>query len=93
MEGTNPELKVSGTTIPSKLGGAIVKYLEEAPEVVVAAMGDQAVSKAVKGIIVAQSFLSASAREFKMKLGFRNNKDTRADREVTVIVFCLERNW
>lgn len=88
-----PELKVSGTTIPSKLGGAIAKYLEEQPKITVLAMGDPAVGKAVKGIIVAQAFLASAAYDFTLKVGFRTVKDADDGKDVTVIVFFLSRNW
>lgn len=86
-----PELKVSGATVPNKLGGAIVKFLHESPKIVVMAMGEKAVSQAVKGIIVAQSFLASSAEEFNLKMGFRTQEEE--DKVVTVIVFHLERAW
>jgi stage V sporulation protein S len=93
MENNNVELRVSGTTAPNKLGGAIVKYLNETPKIILLAMGDKAVSQAVKGVIVAQSFLASSALDFNLKMGFKTNKDTKSDREVTVIAFYISRNW
>ena len=93
MSNTTPELKVSGTTVPSKLGGAIVKYLNETPKVILLAMGDKAVGQAVKGVIVAQSFLASSALDFSLKVGFKTNKDLRNEKDVTVIAFYITRNW
>ena len=88
-----PELRVSGTTLPSKLGGAIVKYLKESPKIAVLAMGDKAVSNAVKGVIVAQSFLAASALAFDLKMGFKSNRSTKDGKEITAIAFYLSRDW
>ncbi len=93
MENAIPELRVSGTTTPSKLGGAIVKYLNETSKVILLAMGDKAVGQAVKGVIVAQTFLASSALDFNLKMGFKTNKDIKSDREVTVIAFYVSRNW
>lgn len=92
MENNYPELRVSGTTIPSKLGGAIVNYLNESPEVALYAMGDKAVSNTIKGIIVAQSFLAASASSFSLKVGFKSNKEGGNGKEITAIAFYLTRN-
>ena len=91
MDNPCPELRVSGTTMPSKLGGAIVNYLKESPKIVILAMGDKAVSIALKGIIVSQSFLAASALEFSLKVGFRSSKEN--GKEVTAIAYYLTRNW
>ena len=93
MENTIPELRVSGVTSPNKLGGAIVKYLHETPKIIVLAMGDKAVSQAVKGVIVSQSFLASSALDFSLKIGFKVNKDIKSGKEVTVIAFYVTRNW
>lgn len=93
MSNNIPELKVSGTTTPSKLGGAVVKYLNETPKIILLAMGDKAVGQAIKGIIVAQSFLASSALDFTLKAGFKTNRDLRDEKEVTVIAFYLTRNW
>ena len=84
------ELKVSGSTHPNKLGGAITKYLKEVPSVCVTAMGDRAISKAVKGLIVAQSFLAYEATGLDIRIGFDNRYDAGLDKEVTVIVFYVK---
>jgi len=88
-----PELRVSSTTLPSKLGGAIVNYLKESPKIVILAMGDKAVSNAIKGIIVSQSFLAASALDFNLKVGFKSNKSANDGKEITAIAFYLSRDW
>lgn len=88
-----PELRVSGKTPPHKLGGAIVKYLDEVPKIVLLSMGDAAVSQAVKGVIVAQSFLASSALDFNIKMGFRNSVDSAEGNEITAVAFVLTRNW
>ncbi len=88
-----PELRVSSTTLPSKLGGAIVNYLNEAPKIVLLAMGDKAVSNAVKGTIVAQSFLAASATGFNLKMGFKSSRSNKDGKEITSIAFYLTRDW
>lgn len=83
------ELRVSGKTSPNKLGGAIVKYLDEVGEIAVKAMGDRAVNQAVKGIIVAQSYLASNALELDIKMGFHNKMDEELEKEITLIVFYL----
>jgi len=93
LENKYPELKVAGTTLPSKLGGAIVKYLNEVPKLSLLAMGDKAVSQTIKGVIMAQTFLASSALDFNIKMGFKINKDEKSDRDVTVIAFYITRNW
>ncbi len=87
-----PELRVSSTTLPSKLGGAIVNYLNESPKIVILAMGDKAVTNAVKGIIVSQSYIAASALEFNLKMGFKSNKNAEGE-EITAIAFYISRDW
>ena len=83
------ELKVSGSTEPKKLGGAIASYLEEEGEIKVAAMGAGAVNQAVKGIIIAKSYVAASVDTFKIDFGFKNRNDGPDNKEVTVIVFKI----
>ncbi len=90
---TIPELRVSAKTVINKLGGAIANYLNETPQIIVLAMGNAAVNNAVKGIIIAQSFLASSALDFSLKVGFRNSTDSKDGREVTAIAFHLKRNW
>ncbi len=89
----NPELRVSSKTSPNKLGGAIVNYLKENPKIVVVAMGDKAISNALKGIIISQSFLATSAFDFTLKTGFKSGKDDKDGRDITAIAFYLSRNW
>ena len=88
--GKEAELKVSGMTIPNKLGGAIVKYLSEVDTVVLRAMGDKAVNQAVKGMIAATSFLASEAKEMSIKIGFRNRFDEDLAKDITYIVFYLK---
>lgn len=89
MKESLAELKVSGQTNPNKLGGAIVKYLSEVEKVEVRAMGGKAVNQAVKGIIVAQSYLASEAQELNVKFGFRNKFDEDLQKEITFVVFYL----
>ena len=84
------ELKVSGNTQPSKLGGAIAKYLKEVPLVCVPAMGDAAVNAAVKGIIVAQSFVSYEAHGLDLRLGFQTKYDEVLQKDVTRVAFYVK---
>lgn len=83
------ELKVSGTTHPNKLGGAIVKYLKEVPEICLTAMGDRPVNNAVKGLIVAQSYVAYEAKKLDIRIGFKNRHDGQKNKEVTIIVFYV----
>lgn len=83
-------LKVSGKTQPNKLGSAIAKYLKEAPSVQMTAMGEAAVNVAVKGIIIAQSFVAYEANELQLKIGFDTRYDEMLGKEVTVIVFYIQ---
>lgn len=82
-------LRVSGKTQPNKLGSAIAKYLKEAPSVRLTAMGESAVNAAVKGIIIAQSFVAYEANELNLKMGFDTHYDAKLGKEVTVIVFYV----
>lgn len=84
------ELKVSGKTTPQKLGGAIAKYLKEVPSVYLTAMGETAVNAAVKGIIVAQSYLALEAHELDIKFGFDLRNDEQLGKEVTIVVFYVK---
>ena len=83
------ELRVSGTTAPNKLGGAIVKYIEEEGSVEVSAMGKDAVNQAVKGVIRAQSYIASNAKDLVWKAGFRNKMDEMQGKEITLIVFYI----
>ena len=84
------ELRVSGSTQPSKLGGAIAKYLKEVSTVCLFAMGDAAVNAAVKGIIVAQSFVSYEAQELDLHLGFKTKYDDALQKDITRVVFYIK---
>ena len=83
------ELKVAGNTDPNKLGSAIVRYLKEVPFVYLTAMGDAAVNKAVKSMIVAQSFAAYETNTLDVKFGFENKFDEKLDKEITLIVFYI----
>ncbi len=85
------ELKVSGNTNPNKLGGAIVKYLDEEGRITLSAVGSRAVNQAVKGIIVAQSYLASGAEALDVKFGFKNKDDQSLEKEITLIVFHLAK--
>lgn len=89
MQAKETELKVSGQTNPNKLGGAIQKFLDEEGKIVLTAMGDRAVSQAVKGIIVAQSYLASTAKSLNLRMGFLNRYDERLEKDVTVIAFYI----
>lgn len=84
------ELKVSGKTTPGKLGGAIAKYLREVPSVYLTCMGEAAVNSAVKGIIVAQSFIAMEAKELELRLGYDMRHDEALDKNVTIVVFYVK---
>ena len=85
------ELRVSGATHPTKLGGAIAKYMGEVDKVVLTAMGNAAVNQAVKGIIVAQSYLASNAKRLDIQMGFCNKDDAdQQGREITLIEFHLQ---
>lgn len=87
-----PQLKVSRKTKPSKLGGAIAKYLGETDKVAVRAMGDRAVYQAVKGVHVAQTYLATDNKELDLKLHFQNEYDKELEKEITFVVFyCAVR--
>lgn len=83
------ELRVAATTQPSKLGGAIAKYLKEAPSVHLTAMGDAPIAVAVKSIIVAQSYVAYEAKELEVKMGFQTKMDEALEKEITLVVFYI----
>jgi len=80
------ELRVSATTEPKKLAGAIVKTLKEDNRVQVKAMGAQAVAQSVKGLIVARVYLASEAKDLDITPAFDIREDS-GGAEITVIVF------
>lgn len=77
-------LKVSGSTDPKKLAGAICKGLEEnGGKIAVQAIGAAAVSQAVKGIAIARAMSEPEGADLKVVPGF---KDVEVNgRKVTAI--------
>ena len=57
------ELKVSATSNPAKLAGAIVGFIEEGHEVELIGVGAGAVNQAVKSLIVARGYLATKNKE------------------------------
>jgi len=83
------ELRVSGQTHPSNLGGAIVNYLDEVEQVKLKAMGPEAVNQAVKGIIAAKSYVASHVKKLDVEMGFNNKIDEVSGDEITLIIFVL----
>lgn len=81
--------KVSANTIPNKLGSAITRTLNEGNKVKLNAMGGDAVNQVVKGLIIAQSFLSAEGKELKYKFYFETKYDAN-DNELTSIMCTVD---
>lgn len=88
--GDNVELRVSGKTDVNKIGGAIAKYLREVPAIELSAMGEAAVNIAVKGIIMAQSYLAAENRRMSYSMGFATRFDDAMQKDVTIILFSIK---
>lgn len=66
-------LKVSGSTHPKKLAGAICKGLEEnGGEVAVQAIGAAAVNQALKGIAIARAISAPEGADLKVVPGFKD---------------------
>lgn len=66
-------LKVSGSTDPKKLAGAICKSLEEnGGEIAVQAIGAAAVNRAVKGIAIARAMAAPEGADLKVVPGFKD---------------------
>lgn len=51
------QLKVSASTIPSKFAGSLARCLQEGKQVSAKALGNQALYRMAKGIVVAQGFV------------------------------------
>lgn len=77
-------LRVSRHTEPNKLGGAIVKTFEDgAEEIIVKAMGAESVNQMMKGLIVANQFLSPQTKRLDIIPGFDVKEED--GREVTIL--------
>lgn len=77
--------KVGADTVPNKLGSAITRTLNEGNTVKLNAMGGAAVNQVVKGLIIAQSFLSAEGKELDYRFYFETKYDTVGN-ELTSII-------
>lgn len=83
------ELKVSKTTDPGKLAGAIASYTKEGKDIELLAIGAGAVNQTVKAMAIARSFVIARGLDIKFTASFKTvNIDNK---EKTAIVFNLER--
>lgn len=60
MQKEREPLRVSSTTRPEKLAGAIAKFHEERTDVEIVAVGAGAVNQAIKGLIMARRFVSST---------------------------------
>lgn len=87
-------MRVSKTTNPKSLASAIARELQNSKQIIVRAVGLPAVNQAVKGIIIANSFVGQRGKYIIVRLGFSNvavndDKDTK---EITSIDFhCFEQ--
>lgn len=77
-------LKVSATTRPQILAGAIAKFLtQDKKQIEIVAVGAGAVNQAIKGLIMARRFVSSSGMDLAFKPAFETlNIDGK---EVTAI--------
>lgn len=64
------ELRVAGGSNPSKIAGAIVRFMEEGNEVRLVAMGAGAVNQGVKAIAIARGMAAPAGIDLYMVPGF-----------------------
>jgi stage V sporulation protein S len=82
-------LRVSGSSIPSKVAGAIAGVMRDRGQVFVQAIGASAVNQAVKAIAVARGYLQEDGIEIVFIPEF---VDVEINNEVrTAIKFSVER--
>ena len=82
------QFKVSATTNPNKLAGAIVKTLKEGNKVEVVSIGALAINQAVKALIVSNTFLASEGKRLHITPGF-GEVHVEEDKELTSIQFFL----
>jgi len=88
-EKVRAQLRVSGTTIPSKLAGSIVKTLHEGTDVTLMAIGANANNAVAKGMIVANSFLAHEGKKLEIVPAF-GEATTTDNKEVTMLNWYLK---
>ncbi|WP_338835884.1 stage V sporulation protein S [Neomoorella thermoacetica] len=84
-------LKVSASTDPSKLSGAVSAAIRGSGEVAVTAMGAQAVFNAVRGIAIARGRALVEGSDFDVKFMFRPLRLDGGDRERSAIKFVVKK--
>lgn len=92
-------MKVSKATNPKSLASAIARELKENKQVIVRAIGLPAVNQAVKGIIIANSFVGQRGKFISVRIGFSNVEisgavvdESKESKEITSIDFiCYEQ--
>jgi stage V sporulation protein S len=78
-------LKVSGKSDPSKVAGAIVKYMHEQCEVEITTIGASAINQAVKALAIARGMVGTSGYDLSFIVGFA--EETIDDELRTAIKF------
>jgi stage V sporulation protein S len=84
-------LKVSASTDPSKLSGAITAVVRGSGEVAVTAMGAQAVFNAVRGITIARGRALVEGTDFDVKFTFHPLRLDGGDKERSAIKFIVKK--
>lgn len=81
-------LRVSGGSDPSKVAGALLKFLKEGASPILSAVGAGAVNQMMKAVCVARRMVASEGRDLLVRPGFR---DEDIDGEVkTAIVVVPE---
>jgi stage V sporulation protein S len=81
-------LKVSATTVPNKLAGAIVKSLNAGKRVKVTAIGDRPINQACKGMAISNQFLAPAGKRLDIVPAFGMLENSVE--EVTTFNFYLK---
>lgn len=70
MTSTLETLRVSSTTNPTKLAGAVANTIQKGNQCEVIGIGPGPVNQAIKGLIIAEKMLASSGRTLLFRPGF-----------------------
>lgn len=86
MSSVNLEtLRVSATTNPTKLAGAIANTIQKGSQCELVAIGPGPVNQAVKGMIIAEKMVAASGKTLRFRPGFVDIDVSKEDGEKDVV--------
>lgn len=70
-------LKVSASSDPHKVSGAMVRYLAEDHKVIMTAIGASAVNQAVKSLAIGRGLAASSGVDLTFSVGFHDEEINR----------------